>query len=154
MNWAKRSAFFLISVACFLADYYSKYWALTELGARKIVVNTYMNFILAFNHGAAFSFLARAGGWQRWLFAGFAGIVALWLIMTLLTKSHHWLMNVSYACILGGAVGNLYDRVVYGYVIDFIQWHYRTFYWPVFNLADVAITLGVILMLIAELHRR
>ncbi|ABQ13650.1 signal peptidase II [Dichelobacter nodosus] len=154
MNWAKRSAFFLISVACFLADYYSKYWALTELGARKIVVNTYMNFILAFNHGAAFSFLARAGGWQRWLFAGFAGIVALWLIMTLLTKSHHWLMSVSYACILGGAVGNLYDRVVYGYVIDFIQWHYRTFYWPVFNLADVAITLGVILMLIAELHRR
>ena len=101
------------------------------------------------NTGAAFSFLSEAGGWQRWFFAALAlvisGIIAVWLARL---KHHETLLAVALSLVLGGAIGNLIDRLVYGYVIDFLDVYYQTWHWPAFNIADSAITLGVILMLV------
>jgi signal peptidase II len=101
------------------------------------------------NTGAAFSFLSEAGGWQRWFFAGLAlmisTVIAVWLARL---KKHETLLAVALALVLGGAVGNLIDRLAYGYVIDFLDVYYNDLHWPAFNIADSAITLGVILMLV------
>jgi len=100
------------------------------------------------NTGAAFSFLSEAGGWQRWFFACLAlvisTVIAVWLTRL---KQHETLLAVALALILGGAIGNLIDRLAYGYVIDFLDVYYGTWHWPAFNIADSAITLGVALML-------
>jgi signal peptidase II len=111
----------------------------------------YFNLTYVHNTGAAFSFLAQAGGWQRWLFAGLAvvmsSIIAVWLHRL---KKHETLMAVALSLVLGGAVGNLIDRVAYGYVIDFLDVYYRDDWqhWPAFNIADSAICIGVGLMLL------
>jgi signal peptidase II len=101
------------------------------------------------NTGAAFSFLSDAGGWQRWFFAGLAlvvsGVIAVWLTRL---KQHETLLAVALSLVLGGAVGNLIDRLLYGYVIDFLDVYYESWHWPAFNIADSAITLGVVLMLL------
>ncbi len=113
-----------------------------------IPVMPFFNLTYVHNTGAAFSFLSDAGGWQRWAFAGLAlGIsivIAVWL--TKLQK-HETLLAVALSLILGGAVGNLIDRLAYGYVIDFLDVYYGNWHWPAFNIADSAITLGVALML-------
>ena len=107
------------------------------------------NLTYVHNTGAAFSFLSEAGGWQRWFFAGLALgisiIIAIWLSRL---QKHETLLAVSLSLILGGAVGNLIDRLAYGYVIDFLDVYYGTWHWPAFNIADSAITLGVALMLL------
>ncbi|MSP27401.1 MAG: lipoprotein signal peptidase [Methylococcales bacterium] len=100
------------------------------------------------NTGAAFSFLSEAGGWQRWFFAGLAlvisVIIAVWLSRL---QKHETLLAIALSLILGGAIGNLIDRLAYGYVLDFLDVYYGTWHWPAFNIADSAITLGVVLML-------
>jgi len=107
------------------------------------------NFTLAHNTGAAFSFLSDAGGWQRWLLAAIALLtsfgITLWLWR--LPKNDPW-MAVSLSLILGGAIGNLYDRLMHGYVIDFLDFYWGTAHFPAFNVADSAITVGAILMAI------
>jgi len=109
----------------------------------------YFNLTYVHNTGAAFSFLAQAGGWQRWLFAGLAvvmsGIIAVWLHRL---QKHETLMAVALSLVLGGAIGNLIDRVAYGYVIDFLDVYYQNWHWPAFNIADSAICVGVGLMLL------
>ncbi|MEI8572960.1 lipoprotein signal peptidase [Methylomonas sp. LW13] len=109
----------------------------------------YFNLTYVHNTGAAFSFLAQAGGWQRWLFAGLAvvmsSIIAVWLYRL---QKHETLMAVALALVLGGAIGNLIDRVAYGYVIDFLDVYYQDWHWPAFNIADSAICIGVGLMLL------
>lgn len=109
----------------------------------------YFNLTYVHNTGAAFSFLAQAGGWQRWLFAGLAvvmsSIIAVWLHRL---QKHETLMAVALSLVLGGAVGNLIDRVAYGYVIDFLDVYYQDWHWPAFNIADSAICIGVGLMLL------
>lgn len=112
-----------------------------------IRIMPYFNLTYVHNTGAAFSFLSEAGGWQRWFFAGLALVIsvaiAFWLTRL---KKHETLLAVALALVLGGAVGNLIDRLVYGYVIDFLDVYYQDWHWPAFNIADSAITLGVILM--------
>ncbi|MDT4330408.1 signal peptidase II [Methylomonas sp. MED-D] len=107
------------------------------------------NLTYARNTGAAFSFLAQVGGWQRWLFAGLAvvmsGIIGIWLYRL---KRHETMMAWALSLVLGGAIGNLIDRVAYGYVIDFLDVFYRDWHWPVFNIADSAICVGVGLMVL------
>ena len=109
----------------------------------------YFNLTYVHNTGAAFSFLAQAGGWQRWLFAGLAvvmsSIIAVWLHRL---QKHETLMAVALSLVLGGAIGNLIDRVSYGYVIDFLDVYYQDWHWPAFNIADSAICVGVGLMLL------
>lgn len=100
------------------------------------------------NTGAAFSFLSEAGGWQRWFFAGLALVISIIITVWLSRlQKHETLLAIALSLILGGAVGNLIDRLAYGYVIDFLDVYYDTWHWPAFNVADSAITLGVVLML-------
>ncbi|UJF24941.1 signal peptidase II [Suttonella sp. R2A3] len=142
-----RIAALVLALLWVAFDYVTKQWALSTLADQSIVVNEYMNFALAFNRGAAFSFLADHGGWQRWLFLGLAVVVSIWLIYAILTEKPQWLMLLGYGSILGGAIGNGYDRMAHGYVVDFIQWHYQNYYWPTFNVADIAICTGVALII-------
>ena len=114
-----------------------------------IAVIPYFNLTYVHNTGAAFSFLSEAGGWQRWFFATLAIVSSIVLTVWLARlKKNEVLLAVSLSLVLGGAIGNLIDRLVYGYVIDFLDVYYQSWHWPAFNVADSAITLGVILMLI------
>jgi signal peptidase II len=116
-------------------------------------VASFFNLVRVHNSGAAFSFLADASGWQRWFFTG-VGLVATVFIVYLL-KAHpgQKLFCFALACILGGAVGNVIDRLLHGYVIDFLDFHWAGWHFPAFNLADSAITLGAICMIADELLR-
>ena len=101
------------------------------------------------NTGAAFSFLSEAGGWQRWFFAAMALIISVVLTVWIYRlKKHELLLAVALSLVLGGAIGNLIDRLAYGYVIDFLDVYYQSWHWPAFNVADMAISLGVFLMLL------
>jgi signal peptidase II len=115
---------------------------------QSIQVLPYFNLTYVHNTGAAFSFLSQAGGWQRWFFAGLAIaisiVITFWLARL---QKHEVLLAAALSLILGGAVGNLIDRLAYGYVIDFLDVYYRDWHWPAFNIADSAITVGVALML-------
>jgi signal peptidase II len=128
-------------------DHLSKWWVSTTLDYEQIVrVLPFFSLVRVHNHGAAFSFLADAGGWQRWLFIGL-GIVATVVIVRLLkTHAQQPRMAFALALILGGALGNVLDRVVLGYVVDFLYFHYRNFAWPAFNVADSAISVGAVLL--------
>ena len=116
-------------------------------------VTSFFNVVRVHNSGAAFSFLAGASGWQRWFFT-VIGVMAAGLILWLL-KSHSGqkLFSFSMACILGGAIGNVIDRVLYGYVVDFLDFHWRTWHFPAFNVADSAITVGAACLILDELLR-
>jgi signal peptidase II len=115
---------------------------------QSIQVLPYFNLTYVHNTGAAFSFLSQAGGWQRWLFAGLAIAISIGITFWLSRlQKHEVLLAAALSLILGGAVGNLIDRLAYGYVIDFLDVYYRDWHWPAFNIADSAITLGVALML-------
>lgn len=104
------------------------------------------NLTLLHNPGAAFSFLADAGGWQRWFFAGLALAVSVYIVV-LLRAASPLAHRGGLSLILGGALGNLIDRIHLGYVVDFIQVYYQTWYWPAFNIADSAITSGAVLLI-------
>ena len=111
----------------------------------------FFNLTLAYNEGAAFSFLSDQGGWQRWLFSGLALVVTTVLVVWLARLRSERLLAVSLSLVIGGAVGNLIDRVLFGHVIDFLDLYYGQWHWPVFNIADAAITLGVVLMFLDAL---
>jgi len=107
------------------------------------------NLTLSYNTGAAFSFLRDAGGWQRWMFTGLALVVSVVIVIWLrkLPKQDKW-VAIALSLVLGGALGNVIDRILFGHVIDFIQVYYQQYYWPIFNIADSAISIGVVILLI------
>ena len=143
---------FLVAIAWFVADYFSKLWALETLGNGVVMrLTPWMDFKLAFNKGAAFSLFADGSGWQRWFFMGIAIVIGLWLCYAIVFERTNALTRLAYASILGGAIGNLYDRILHGKVVDFISWHIGNAYWPTFNVADVGICVGVGLLVIAWL---
>lgn len=116
---------------------------------RPVELTSWLNLTLAHNYGAAFSFLSDAGGWQRWFFTVLAVVVTGVLIVWLLRlKPAEKMIAAGLALIIGGAIGNLSDRIRHGYVVDFIDVYYQDWHWPAFNLADSAITCGVILLLL------
>lgn len=145
-----------LSVVVILLDQASKWLVLNALAPYQVLeVVPNVNLTLMFNRGAAFSFLADAGGWQRWLFAGFAMLVTVALVIWLTRlRQNERLLAAGLALIIGGAVGNLIDRVAFGHVVDFLQVYLpviplRLFNpWPAFNVADSAISIGVALLLI------
>lgn len=112
------------------------------------VIAGFFNFTLAYNKGAAFSFLSEAGGWQRWFFTVLALVVSVVLVIWIknLSREERW-TAAALALILGGAIGNVIDRMIHGHVIDFIQWYYDRFYWPAFNIADSAICVGAAILI-------
>lgn len=145
---SKNLVWLVPSLLVIVLDQVSKVFALQHLVFRvPVKINSFFNFYLDHNLGAAFSFLADAAGWQIWVFGGIAVLVSIWIIAYFLKNSHidwRWSMGLSF--ILGGAVGNLIDRFLHGYVVDFISWHAGSYYWPTFNLADSAVFLGVIFL--------
>lgn len=142
-----------LAVLVVVLDQASKQWAEAVLPHGPIEVLSWFNFTLAYNRGAAFSFLADAGGWQRYFFLGI-GVVAVVVIVVWLWRlqTHERFTAAGLSLILGGAVGNLIDRALYGHVVDFIDWHYDGWHWPAFNIADSAITLGAVLVVLASLR--
>jgi signal peptidase II len=144
----KRIPWLLLGLAFFLfiLDQATKQWAHNSFEFQEISrVTSFFYFTLRFNPGAAFSFLAEAGGWQRWLFTAIALGMSLFLVVWM-TRSYAQpkkrLEALALALILSGALGNLYDRIMLGHVIDFIVFHYQQYEWPAFNIADVAICVG------------
>lgn len=143
-------AWLLLSVLVIVLDLWTKHIATQHLTLyRPLELTSWLNMTLAHNYGAAFSFLSDAGGWQRWLFSILAtvvtGVLVVWLLR--LPKAEK-LTATALALIIGGAIGNLADRIRHGYVVDYIDVYYRDWHWPAFNLADSAITCGVILLLL------
>lgn len=117
-----------------------------------VQVTSFFDLVLLYNYGAAFSFLADHSGWQRWFFVTLAGVICTWLLRLTWQHQHERLQPFSFALIVGGAVGNVVDRLWHGAVVDFLYFHAGRYGWPAFNLADSAITLGVCLMLWAQFH--
>ena len=140
----QRIRFGLVSVLLLLADWVSKQWFAALLAAAgPLEIFPGLRFILVHNHGAAFGFLASAGGWQRVLFIILAVAIMGYLGWRLwIARPEESVLNVGFAMILGGAGGNLIDRILYGYVVDFIDLYVGDWHWPAFNVADMAITLG------------
>jgi signal peptidase II len=132
------------------ADQATKLWVLAALQPYDVIpVLPSLNLTLVFNEGAAFSFLADAGGWQRWFFVALAVVVSVVLLVWLWRlKPEDRLTAAGLSLVAGGAVGNLIDRIAYGHVVDFVDVYWRAWHWPAFNVADSAITVGVGLLLL------
>jgi signal peptidase II len=113
-----------------------------------LYITSFFNLVLAHNTGAAFSFLAGAGGWQRWFFTAVAVLASVVIVHLLRKHADEKWFCLALALILGGAIGNVIDRVRFGYVVDFVQLHAAGIYWPAFNVADSAITVGAVLIVI------
>lgn len=144
-----------IALIVLTLDLASKYWveSVLEFG-QKIPLTSFFNLILTYNPGAAFSFLSEESGWQRWFLSGIAGSAALLIIFLLNKYKHEKLFCLSLSLILGGALGNLYDRITLGHVVDFLDFYIDSYHWPAFNIADSAIFIGAALMIYDSFQRK
>ena len=136
-----------VSAAVLVLDLATKVWVTHafQLG-ETLRITSFFNLVLAHNSGAAFSFLAGAGGWQRWFFVVVTLVVSAVLVVMLKRNAANAILAAALALVLGGAAGNLWDRATLGYVVDFVQVHGAGYYFPAFNVADSAITIGVVLL--------
>ena len=133
-------------------DQITKAWILGAFHVgESVMVTSFFNLVLLFNPGASFSFLADAGGWPRWFFTALALTISMWLVAMLRRHATERLLSFALALILGGALGNVIDRVRFGAVADFLHFHWNEHFFPAFNVADSSITVGVVLMLWYEL---
>ena len=143
-----------LALLILIADQFTK---VLILGYYKLGDTTYVtsffNVVRVHNAGAAFSFLANAGGWQRWFFTGIGIAAALFIVWMLKAHAGQKLFSFALACILGGAIGNVIDRSLYGYVVDFFDFHYALWHFPAFNIADSAITIGAVCLILDEILR-
>ena len=151
LSWS-YGRWLLLAILVIVLDQYSKWLVLQHFELYQTLrLTSWFNLTLAYNTGAAFSFLNDAGGWQRWLFVVLAVIISGVLLVWLRRAQQLRLQALALALVIGGAIGNVIDRVRLGYVIDFIDWHYRDWHWPVFNIADSAISVGVVLLIVDSL---
>jgi len=150
MRPQKYALWLLLAIVIVGLDFWTKHLAVEGLVLyRPLPVTSWFNLTLAHNEGAAFSLLADAGGWQRWFFTTVAVVISIVLLVWLWRlPNRSRLLPSALMLVLGGAIGNLIDRLRFGYVIDFLDVHYQGWHWPAFNIADSAIVLGVILLLI------
>lgn len=144
--------FLWITLAVCVADQVTKHYALLHLRNTDIPLAPFLKFSLAFNTGAAFSFLSDAGGWQNLFFVGVAFVISV-VILFMIRRlgANDTQVAVALTLVLGGAAGNVIDRVRFGYVVDFIDVYYRAWHWPTFNVADSAITIGAVLLVMDAL---
>lgn len=150
LRWLWLAAIMLV------LDQVTKYWTIQSLDLyESYQIFSFFSFTHARNYGAAFSFLGDAGGWQRYLFTAIAIIVSSYLVYLLKKNSsaERWI-NCAYALILSGAVGNVVDRVVLGYVVDFLDFDLGFYRWPTFNIADIAIFIGAAMMIFESLFAK
>lgn len=124
-----------------------------SLGERKAIIDGFFDLTLLYNKGAAFSFLAGAGGWQRWFFTIFGVVASLVIIWLLAKHGSQKLFATALTLILGGAIGNLIDRIYQGQVTDFLLFFHKQWFFPAFNVADSAITVGAVLLILDEILR-
>lgn len=140
-----------LALLVLVLDQISKTWVLANFRLMdRQIVTSFFNLVLVFNPGASFSFLADAGGWQKWFFVVLALGISLWLLSLLRKHAQERLMPAALALILGGAIGNVVDRLRFDAVVDFLDFHVAGYHWPAFNVADSAITVGVVLMLLHQ----
>jgi signal peptidase II len=142
--------FLWLSLLVLVVDQYTKALVLKNIELyQAIQISPFFNLTHVYNYGAAFSFLHDAGGWQRWFFTivalAVSALVLWWLKQ--ITKEQI-ILPLAFSLIIGGAIGNAYDRLVYGYVVDFLVLYYQDWYWPAFNVADTAICIGAVLMIV------
>lgn len=143
-----------IAVVIVLLDQLTKLAAVKALAAEGFArVTSFFNLVLAYNKGAAFSFLASESGWQRYFFTAISIGAVIFIIYLLKKHAGERLFCWALALILGGAIGNLIDRVLYGHVIDFLDFHVGSWHWPAFNVADSAICIGAVMFVLDELRR-
>ena len=143
-----------LALVLLIADQFTKVLVLGsfQLGDSR-VVTSFFNLVRVHNAGAAFSFLADASGWQRWFFTGLGVAAAVLIVWMLKNHAGQRLFGFALACILGGAIGNVIDRVLYGYVVDFLDFHWAGMHFPAFNVADSAISVGAVCLILDELLR-
>lgn len=149
-SYALRTSRFIVSLLVISLDQWTKQWAVRTIpNYSALKVLPILNLVVHYNSGAGFSFLANAGGWQTWFFVAIACVVGFLVTVYMLRNIKKPLLFAwAMPFILGGAVGNLIDRIRWGYVIDFIQVHAGQWYWPTFNVADCAICFGSILIVL------
>jgi signal peptidase II len=148
------TAWLLIAAVIVLADQFTKILIVGSFQLGDVhPVTGFFNLVRAHNYGAAFSFLHGASGWQRWFFLGLGLVAAAFIIWMLRRHGHQKLFAWALTLILGGAIGNVIDRAIHGYVVDFIQVHANGWFFPAFNVADSAITIGAVLLVLDELRR-
>lgn len=148
----KAAHWYALAGVIVVLDQLSKWVVLSQLAPGEIVyVAPFWNWVLTFNPGAAFSFLADQPGWQRWFFTLLALGVSGWIALELRKHPEQKMMALSLSLVMGGALGNVIDRIRFGAVVDFIQWHVAGYYWPAFNVADSAITLGAVFLVFFQL---
>lgn len=139
----------ILAAIILVMDLLTKRWVEFNLSyGQQIVVTDFFNLVLAYNAGAAFSFLSDASGWQRWFLSTIAILVAVLIVYLLYKNTSNWLFCFALSLILGGALGNLWDRIMLGHVIDFLDFHVSGYHWPAFNLADSAIFCGACLLIL------
>ena len=152
VSW-KLGRWYLLAVLIIFVDQLTKHYISSAFSyGETLEVLPFLNLTLVHNMGAAFSFLSEAGGWQRWFFS-LIGVVVTVVIVVWLSRlsARQSLLALALSLVLGGAIGNLWDRILLGYVVDFIDLYYRHYHWPAFNVADAAITLGALLLILESL---
>jgi signal peptidase II len=143
-----------LALVLLLLDQFTKLLILSSYQpGESTFLTSFLNIVRVHNSGAAFSFLAGASGWQRWFFVGIAVAAIVFILWMLWTHPGQKLFSFALACILSGAVGNVIDRLLHGYVIDFLDFHWQRWHFPAFNVADSAITIGAACLILDELLR-
>lgn len=139
-----------LALTVLIFDLATKYWVESNLvlGQPPIPITSFFNLVLAHNTGAAFSFLSDSSGWQRWFLSAIALFASIFIIYLLYKHAHEKSFCIALSLILGGALGNLWDRITLGYVIDFLDFYALGYHWPAFNIADSAIFIGAALLII------
>ena len=145
----------VLALVVLVIDFATKRWVELELVYdQQILLTSFLNLVLTYNAGAAFSFLSNESGWQRWLFSGIAICASVLIIYLLRKHTSEKLFCVALSFILGGALGNLWDRITLGYVVDFLDFHYSGYHWPAFNVADSLILIGALLLIFESFRHK
>ncbi len=145
----------ILALVVLVLDFATKRWVESSLfHGEQIPLTSFFNLVLTYNAGAAFSFLSDAAGWQRWFFSAIAGGASVLIVYLLRKHAAEKLFCVALSLILGGALGNLWDRITLGHVVDFLDFHAVGYHWPAFNVADSAIFIGAMLLIVDSFRRK
>jgi signal peptidase II len=144
-----------LALIVLVLDLASKHWVESILlHGQQIPLTDFFNLVLTYNAGAAFSFLSDASGWQRWFFSGIAAAASILIVYLLRKHAAEKLFCLALSLVLGGALGNLWDRITLGHVVDFLDFHVGGYHWPAFNVADSAIFLGAMFLIVESFRRK
>ncbi len=145
----------MISTVIVALDLFTKHLVQSALAyGEHMTITSFFNLVLTYNAGAAFSFLSDASGWQRWFFSGIAASASVLIVYLLRKHAAEKLFCMSLSLVLGGALGNLWDRIALGHVVDFLDFHISGYHWPAFNVADSAIFVGAMLLIVESFRHK